>query len=470
MGLEVHAELVTTTKLFSSAPASFGDDANTNITPVCLGLPGSLPVLNRRAVEQAIKIGIALDCDICPSVFHRKNYFYPDMPKDFQISQYDEPICRDGHLALLSGVVIGIERAHLEEDAGKSLHIGGEDDRIHGASGTLLDYNRAGRPLLEIVSRPDIRSADDARSYVEELQAILRVTGAADALLEEGSMRIDANISVRPAGSEELRTRTEVKNLNSLRSLTRAIEYEAQRHIKLYESGEQPVQQTRHWAEEGKTHPLRTKEDENDYRYFPEPDLVGLAPDPAWIEELRASMPELPAAKRTRLIEAGVQLADAVTLIERQQADLVLGAIQAGAALATRAAALAVNNLADFANDPQIETPEFADNFARLVAMEAQGILTATQAKQVLVEMATSGGTPEDIAAARGFEAMDTDDLAAQVDEAIAADPTAWQKYCDGEDKVAGVFVGALMKATKGQADGKAVTALLEERRAAQQG
>ncbi len=469
IGLEVHAELLTTTKLFSGAPASFGDEPNTNITPVCLGLPGSLPVLNKYAVEQAIKIGLALNCEICPSVFHRKNYFYPDMPKDYQISQYDEAICRNGRLELITGEIVGIERAHLEEDAGKTMHAGhtsGGDDRIHGASYALLDYNRAGRPLVEIVSRPDISSAVQARMYVEELQAILRTIGASDALLEEGSMRMDANISVRPVGSDELRTRTEVKNLNSLRSLIRAIEYEAQRHIELYEAGEQPQQQTRHWSEDGKTHVLRTKEDENDYRYFAEPDLVLIDPDDEWIERLRAAMPELPATKRERLTDAGVALADTATLIERGHADLVLTAIEKGAS-AVRAAAIAVNSLGDLTVS-DYSTGNFADEFARLVRMEADGALTATQAKQVLAEMIETGVSPEDVAANRGFEPIATDDLTKLVDDAIAADAASWQKYCAGEDKVAGVFVGAVMKATKGQADGKAVTAQLQERRASQ--
>ncbi len=466
IGLEVHAELLTTTKLFSAAPASFGDEPNTNITAVCLGLPGSLPVLNKHAVEQAIKIGLALNCEICPSVFHRKNYFYPDMPKDYQISQYDEPICRNGRLELMSGEVVGIERAHLEEDAGKTMHAGhtGDgDDRIHGASHALLDYNRAGRPLVEIVSRPEISSAAQARMYVEELQAILRTIGASGALLEEGSMRMDANISVRPVGSDELRTRTEVKNLNSLRSLTRAIKYEAQRHIGLYEAGELPQQQTRHWSEDGKTHVLRTKEDENDYRYFTEPDLVLVDPDDEWIERLRVAMPELPAAKRARLGDAGVAETDTVTLIERGQADLVLAAIEKGAS-AVRAAALAVNSLGDLTGD-ELAASNFADEFARLVQMETDGALTATQTKQVLVEMVETGEAPEDIVAKRGFEPLATDDLTKLVDDAIADDPTSWGKYCAGEDKVAGVFVGAVMKATKGQADGKAVTAQLQERR-----
>lgn len=483
IGLEVHVELATATKLFSAAPARFGDDPNTNITPVCLGLPGSLPVLNRHAVELAMTIGLALDCEIGPSVFHRKNYFYPDMPKDFQVSQYDEPICRNGRLELASGAVIGIERAHLEEDAGKSTHIGGTDGRIHGADGALLDYNRAGIGLLEIVSRPEISSATDARGYVEELRAILRATGTSNARLEEGSMRVDANISVRPAGSDELRTRCEVKNLNSLRSLTRAIEYEARRHIELYEAADAPRQETRHWAQDGHTHPLRSKEDAHDYRYFPEPDLVLLDPDPEWIERVRVNLPELPAAKRSRLVDAGVSVDDAVTLTERGQADLVLSAMMAGAPV-ERAATLAVNNLGDFvmgagfavdsAADFAVDSSggstvdnfaDFAADFARLVALETDGSLTATQAKQVLAEMVAGGGSPDDIAAALGFEAMDDDDLAALVDEAIAANSKAWQKFCAGEEKVAGVFVGAVMAATRGQADGQAVTTLLKARR-----
>ena len=278
VGLEVHVELATETKLFSHAPNRFGDEPNTNVTPVCLGLPGSLPVLNRRAVELAMTVGIALGCDIRPSVFHRKNYFYPDMPKDYQVSQYDQPICVDGSLDLPNGTRIRIERAHLEEDAGKTTHIGGEDGRIHGASEALVDYNRAGVPLLEVVSRPDLRSAEDARAYVEELRAILITTGASEARLEQGSMRVDANVSVRPIGSDELRTRCEIKNLNSLRSLQRAIGYEADRHIKLYEAGEAPQQETRHWSEEGKTYTLRSKEEANDYRYIPQAYLVLLAP------------------------------------------------------------------------------------------------------------------------------------------------------------------------------------------------
>ena len=386
VGLEVHVELATETKLFSHAPNRFGDAPNTNITPVCLGLPGSLPVLNRRAVELAMTIGLALGCEIRPSVFHRKNYFYPDMPKDYQVSQYDRPICVNGSLDLPNGTRIRIERAHLEEDAGKTTHLGGEDGRIHGADQALVDYNRAGVPLLEIVSQPDIRSAEDARAYVEELRAILIATQASEARLEEGSMRVDANVSVRPSGSEELRTRCEIKNLNSLRSLQRAVSYEAQRHIDLYEAGENPTQETRHWSEDGRTHTLRSKEEANDYRYFPEPDLVLLEPDPAWIQQVTDSMPELPAQQREKLIDlAGLDMEDAATIVTRGMSQLVTAAVEAGAD-PRRAVTHVIQNLV-------IDGAEQLDptHFVELIRLEHAGDLTATQTKQVLSEMVATG-------------------------------------------------------------------------------
>ena len=464
VGLEVHVELATDTKLFSAAPSRFGDEPNSNVTPVCLGLPGSLPVLNRRAVELAMAVGLALNCDIRPSVFHRKNYFYPDMPKDYQISQYDQPICCDGWLDVPGGGRVGIERAHLEEDAGKTTHLGGAEGRIHGAVGALVDYNRAGTPLLEIVSRPDITSADEASAYVSELRAILLALGASDARLEEGSMRVDANISVRPAGSGELRTRCEVKNLNSLRSLRGAIDYEARRHVALYRSGEAPVQQTRHWSADGRTHLLRSKEEADDYRYFPEPDLVPLVPDSDWIERVRAGLPELPAAQRERLCALGADLGDAQVIVSRGLAPVVLAAVQAGAD-ANRTVTHAVQNLA--LDGAELLRP---DQLASLVRMETASRLTATQAKTVLgamCERAASGGSadPAAIAAELGFEAIAAGRLEALVDQAILHHPDAWSKFCAGEAKVASVFVGAVMKATRGQADGRAVTRLLAQRR-----
>ena len=460
VGLEVHVELATETKLFSHAPNRFGDAPNTNITPVCLGLPGSLPVLNRRAVELAMTIGLALGCEIRPSVFHRKNYFYPDMPKDYQVSQYDRPICVNGSLDLPNGTRIRIERSHLEEDAGKTTHLGGEDGRIHGADQALVDYNRAGVPLLEIVSQPDIRSAEDARAYVEELRAILIATQASEARLEEGSMRVDANVSVRPSGSEELRTRCEIKNLNSLRSLQRAVSYEAQRHIDLYEAGENPTQETRHWSEDGRTHTLRSKEEANDYRYFPEPDLVLLEPDPAWIQQVTDSMPELPAQQREKLIDlAGLDMEDAATIVTRGMSQLVTAAVEAGAD-PRRAVTHVIQNLV-------IDGAEQLDptHFVELIRLEHAGDLTATQTKQVLSEMVATGLAPSEIAQNLGFESMEAGELETLVDAAIAENSEAWEKFCQGEEKVQGVFVGAVMKASKGQADGKAVTAILNQRR-----
>ncbi len=297
IGLEVHTELRTTTKLFCGCPNHFGDEPNTNVCPVCLGLPGSLPALNRQAVELAMRIGTALHCTIQASLFHRKNYFYPDQPKDYQISQYDVPINIDGWLQLPNGTRVGIERAHLEEDTGKTTHVGG-GGRIHEADHSLVDYNRAGVPLVEIVGRPDLRSADDARAYVEELRAILVAAGASDGKMEEGSLRVDANVSVRPAGTAGLGTRCEIKNMNSLRSLGRAIDYEAARQVGLVSEGGQIDQETRHWNEaDGRTHTMRSKEEANDYRYFPEPDLVPIDPSPEWCAAVAAALPPMPVRR-----------------------------------------------------------------------------------------------------------------------------------------------------------------------------
>ena len=305
MGLEVHVELSTATKLFCGCANRFGDEPNTNVCPVCLGLPGSLPVVNAAAVDFAMRLGRALGCEVRPAVFARKNYFYPDMPKDYQISQYDQPTNIDGCLELPDGHVVGIERAHIEEDTGKTTHIGG-GGRIHDADYALVDYNRAGVPLVEIVSRPEIRSAEQARAYVRELRAIVLALGVSDARMEEGSMRVDANVSVRPSGSDELRTRCEVKNLSSLRSLGRAITFEARRHVDLWSSGERPRQETRHWDEAGgRTTPGRSKEDAEDYRYFQDPDLVPLAPSAETVAAIDAALPPLPAARRAELVAAG---------------------------------------------------------------------------------------------------------------------------------------------------------------------
>ncbi len=466
IGLEIHVELATESKMFSPAANRFGAEPNTNVHPVDLGLPGTLPVVNRHAVELGIRVGLALGCSIQSCVFSRKNYFYPDMPKDYQISQYDRPLNVDGELELPTGELIGIERAHLEEDTGKSTHVG-DSGRIHDAGYSLVDYNRAGVPLLEIVSRPDIRSAEAARSYTEEVRDIVIAVGASDGRMEEGSLRVDANVSVRPVGSDELRTRCEIKNVNSLRSVVRAITYEAQRHVDLYLGGESPRQETRHWDEEGgRTRPGRSKEEAEDYRYFDDPDLVPIEPDEAWVAEIQAALPALPRQRRAAVAEAaGVSVAEAAIVVTRDLDELALAAIGAGAD-AGRVLTHITNNLA-------VEGARQLDpaNFAALVTMEVDGSLSATQAKQVLADMVESGGSPADIAAARGFEAMDTSELEGILDGLIADSPAEWERFCSDDDgdrkKMQGFFTGGIMKATRGQADGKVVAQLLDARRTA---
>jgi aspartyl-tRNA(Asn)/glutamyl-tRNA(Gln) amidotransferase subunit B len=460
VGLEVHCELATATKLFCSCRNAFGDEPNTNVCPVCLGLPGSLPVLNRQAVELAMRVGLALHCSVEPSIFHRKNYFYPDMPKDYQISQYDEPLNVGGFLDLPDGSRVGVTRAHMEEDTGKSTHVGGGGGRIHGADHSLVDYNRAGVPLVEIVSEPDIRSSEQAKAYVNELRAILVAIGASDARMEEGSLRIDANVSMRRAGAAEYGTRAEIKNLNSVRSLGRALDYEARRQVGLLEAGEVIVQETRHWNEdEGRTSSMRSKEEAYDYRYFPEPDLVPLAPSEEWLAGVGAALPALPADRRVALAEvAGVPVTEAAvgTVVSQGLDELVTAAVGAGAD-----GRLALNRAA---NELAHKPAPAAAAFAKVLVMEGEGRLTATQAKTVLAELVAGGGDPEEIARARGFEALGGDVVAGALDAAIAAHPGEWERYAGGEAKLAGFFVGKVMAATAGKADGKAVTALLRER------
>lgn len=460
IGLEVHAELSTRTKLFSSAVNLFGGEPNTHIDPLTIGLPGSLPVLNERAVELAIRVGLALNCTVQRSVFARKNYFYPDQPKNYQISQYELPINVDGWLELPSGDRVGIERAHLEEDTGKSTHVGG-GGRIHDARYSLVDLNRAGVPLLEIVGRPDLRNAEDAKAYVAELRAVLVAVGASDGRMEEGSLRVDCNVSVRRRGEAELGTRCEIKNVNSLRAMGRAIEYEAARQVDLVTSGEGVVQQTRHWNDdEGRTTLLRSKEDADDYRYFPDPDLVVLDPGREWIERVRSELPMLPSQRRHRLAEAaGVELTRTALVVERGLDDLCFDAIAEGADPG-RVLTHAEHNMAD---ERSSLIP--AGAFAALVGMEVDGRLTATQTKQVLAEMIDTGADPSDVVASHGFAAADTSELEGIVDGLIEANPAEWLRFCEGDRKVAGFFVGQVMKATQGNADGRAVTAILESRR-----
>jgi aspartyl-tRNA(Asn)/glutamyl-tRNA(Gln) amidotransferase subunit B len=470
VGLEVHCELRTETKLFCGCRNAFGDDPNTNVCPICLGLPGSLPVLNVGAVELAMRIGAALHCEVRPSIFHRKNYFYPDMPKDYQISQYDEPINVDGHLELRDGTRVGIVRAHLEEDTGKTTHVGG-GGRIHDAEYALVDYNRAGVPLVEIVSAPDLRSATQARDYVAELRGILVATEASDGRMEEGSMRVDANVSVRRAGTAELGTRCEIKNLNSLRSLMRAIEHEASRQAALLESGQVVAQQTRHWDEEaGRTVALRSKEEAFDYRYFPEPDLVPLSPELQWQKDVAAALPPMPAERRARLRDLVVAKGEAATqtqedqvatVVEHHLDRLVLAAVQGGVA-----PALALARTANEASARAEAAREVdARAYTALLMLEERAQITATQAKAVLAELLEHDGDPAEIARRLGFEALSPESLKEAVSTVVSEHPDEWERYRSGEDKLAQFFIGQVMKATGGKADGKMVVAELRRLR-----
>jgi aspartyl-tRNA(Asn)/glutamyl-tRNA(Gln) amidotransferase subunit B len=451
IGLEVHVELATTTKLFCGCPNLFGSEPNTNVCPVCLGLPGSLPVLNERVVEFALRVGEAFSFDVPPSsIFHRKNYFYPDMPKDFQTSQYDEPICVHGTLDV-DGTRIGITRAHLEEDTGKSVHVGG-GGRIHDAEYSLVDYNRAGVPLMEIVSEPDMRSSEQARRYVEELRATLQAIGVSDVKMEEGSLRVDANISVRPVGASEFGTRAEIKNVNSLRSLARAIEFERERQIELVEAGQRVMQETRHWDEEaGRTRPGRSKEEPDDYRYFPEPDLVPVAPTSELRERVRTDMPELPAARRTRLIdEWGISEHDARVLVGTQGlADYVERAVVAldGGGTPKDVVNWATNDVLSYLNDsglsPALLTPEM---LAELVQLVAAGTISRNQAQDVLDESLREEKWPKTIVEERGIsQVSDEGELGAVVDEVLAQNPDIVAEWRDGDDKVKKKKQGALM-------------------------
>ncbi|MFZ4584562.1 MAG: Asp-tRNA(Asn)/Glu-tRNA(Gln) amidotransferase subunit GatB [Acidimicrobiia bacterium] len=475
IGLEVHVELSTATKLFCSCPNEFGAEPNTNVCPVCLGLPGSLPVLNQQVVEYAVRIGEAFDFDVPEeSLFHRKNYFYPDMPKDYQVSQYDEPICANGHIDL-DGTRIGITRAHMEEDTGKTTHMGG-GGRIHDADFSLVDYNRAGVPLMEIVSEPDIRSAEQARGYVSELRAVLAAIGVSDVKMEEGSMRVDANVSVRPKGTEAFGTKVEIKNMNSLRSLGRAIDYEIARQVDAIETGERIVQETRHWNEaDGRTHGMRSKEGSEDYRYFPEPDLVPVAPTAELRAAVRASMPELPAVKRARFVaEWGITMADAQILIDvpglADYAERAVVALEEGAPkdVVNWCTGDVLAFLNESGGSPEV-LPLAPDGVAELVALVATGTISRAQAKDVLSECLREPKRPRQVVAERGLEQVsDEGALAATVDEVLAANAEAVDEYRAGDDKVKkkkrGFLMGEAMKALRGQGNPQVLNRLLDER------
>jgi len=473
-GLETHVELGTTTKMFCGCPAAFGAEPNAAVCPVCLGLPGSLPVVNRRAVEYTIRIGLALNCTIATWCrFARKNYFYPDMPKDYQISQYDEPLCTDGYLDVtVAGTVVrvGIERVHMEEDTGKSHHMGGATGRIHGADYSLVDYNRAGIPLVEVVTKPvpgtGALAPEVARAYVTELRELLRALGVSDVRMEEGSLRCDVNLSLSPAGSGQWGTRTETKNVNSLRSVERAMRSEIERQAAVLDAGGTVVQETRHFHEDtGSTTPGRSKEEAQDYRYFPEPDLVPLAPDTAWVEEIRASLPELPAARRARLqAEWGLSDLDMAAVRNADALDLVAATVAAGASPAD-ARKWWLGELSRHANESGTvlaALPVTPDQVARVAELVSSGQLNDKLARAVLDGVLAGEGDPDEVVAARGLAVVsDEGALATAVDEAIAANPDIAAKIREGKVAAAGALVGAVMKATRGQADAAKVKELI---------
>ncbi|HEY7274158.1 MAG TPA: Asp-tRNA(Asn)/Glu-tRNA(Gln) amidotransferase subunit GatB [Actinoplanes sp.] len=473
IGLETHVELGTRTKMFCACPTEFGAEPNTQVCPVCLGLPGSLPVANRAGIEATIRIGLALNCDIASWCrMARKNYFYPDMPKNFQISQYDEPLCTDGHVDVeVDGETfrIGIERVHLEEDTGKTLHVGGATGRIHGATESLVDYNRAGIPLVEIVTKPvpgiGARAPEVARAYVTELRDIVRSLGVSDVRMEQGSLRCDVNTSLNRPG-EEWGTRSETKNVNSLRSVERAVRSEIVRQAGVLDAGGRVIQETRHFNEEtGDTRPGRSKETATDYRYFPEPDLVPIAPDPAWVEELRAALPEKPSIGRARLrADWGLSELDMQAVVNAGAVELIEATVAAGASPAG-ARKWWMGELARRANETGVELSEVGATPAQVAQLQAlvdEGRLNDKLARTVLEGVLAGEGEPADIMAARGLEVVsDTGALTAAVDDAIAANPDIAAKIRDGKVAAAGALVGAVMKTTRGQADAKTVRELI---------
>ncbi|MEV6927135.1 Asp-tRNA(Asn)/Glu-tRNA(Gln) amidotransferase subunit GatB [Dactylosporangium sp. NPDC051485] len=473
IGLETHVELGTNTKMFCGCPTAFGAEPNTQVCPVCLGLPGALPVANRAAIEATIRIGLALNCSIAPwGRFARKNYFYPDMPKNFQTSQYDEPLCVDGYLDVeVDGelVRIGIERVHLEEDTGKTLHVGGATGRIHGATESLVDYNRAGIPLVEIVTKPvpgtGARAPEVARAYVTELRDVIRTLDVSDVRMEQGSMRCDVNTSLNRPGAD-WGTRTETKNVNSLRSVERAVRSEIIRQSGVLESGGTIIQETRHFHEDtGETTSGRSKETATDYRYFPEPDLVPLAPAAEWVAELKAALPELPRVRRARLqSEWGLSDLDMQSVLNAGAVELIAATVDAGATAAT-ARKWWLGELARRANETETELDALGVTPGAVA--ELQGLVDAGRINDKLARVVLEGviageGTPSEVVAARGLEVVsDEGALTAAVDEAIAANPDIAAKIRDGKVAAAGALVGAVMKATGGKADAKTVRELI---------
>jgi aspartyl-tRNA(Asn)/glutamyl-tRNA(Gln) amidotransferase subunit B len=477
LGLEVHVELNTNSKMFCGCPTEFGADPNTQVCPTCLGLPGAMPVVNAKAVESAIRIGLALNCDIADWCrFARKNYFYPDMPKNFQTSQYDEPIAFNGYLDVeVDGEPfrVAIERAHMEEDTGKSLHVGGATGRIHGADYSLVDYNRAGIPLIEIVTKPILgtreKAPEIAKAYVAQLRELIVALGVSDARMDQGSIRADVNLSLAPKGEGKLGTRTETKNVNSLRSVERAVRYEMQRQAAVLLGGQSIVQETRHWHEDtGVTTSGREKSDAEDYRYFPEPDLVPVAPSREWVEELRGTLPEPPRERRSRLQqEWGFSDLEMRDTIGAGAMGLVEETIAAGAA-PQAARKWWLSEMARRANDSGVEIADLGvtpADVARVQALVDAGRINDRLARQVFDGLLAGEGTPDEIVEARGLAIVSDDAaLGSAVDKAIAANPDVADKIRDGKVAAAGALIGAVMKEMRGQADAGRVRELILER------
>lgn len=477
IGLEVHVELNTRTKMFSSAPNEFGSEPNSNLTPVCLGLPGSLPVVNEQAVRSSISLGLALGCDISPlSTFARKNYFYPDMAKNYQISQYDKPIAENGSVEIELGngriVHVPIERAHMEEDAGKLTHIGGSTGRIQGAEFSLVDYNRAGVPLVEIVTRPVFGGEADtpaiAAEYVSTIRDMVVALGISDARMDRGNLRCDANVSLRPRGAEKLGTRTETKNVNSLRSVERAVRYEIQRQAAILAEGGSITQETRHWHEDtGATSPGRPKSDADDYRYFPEPDLAPVEPSLELIEELRAALPEHPTLRRRRLKTdwgfSDLEFQDIVNsgLLTEVDATVAVG-VEPQAARKWW-----TGEIARIANERNVDASSLIQpaDVAKVVALVDDGTLNDKLARVVIAAVIDGEGEPAEIVAARGLAIVSDDGaLIAAIDAALASQPDVLEKIREGKVQAAGAVIGAVMKAMGGQADAGRVRELVLER------
>ncbi|HJI42521.1 MAG TPA: Asp-tRNA(Asn)/Glu-tRNA(Gln) amidotransferase subunit GatB [Veillonellaceae bacterium] len=470
IGLEVHTELQTTTKIFCGCKTSFGAEPNTNVCPVCLGLPGVLPVLNKRVLEFAVRAGLALNCEISRfSKFDRKNYYYPDLPKNFQTSQFDLPICERGHLDIeVNGEKkqIRITRAHMEEDAGKLVHHG---TSITDSDYSLVDYNRTGTPLLEIVTEPDMRSAKEAVAYLEKMRAILQYIGISDCRMEEGSLRCDANVSVRPVGQKELGTKAEIKNINSFKGVEKAIEYEALRQAEILEDGGKIIQETRTWDEkEGVTKSMRTKEEANDYRYFPEPDLAPFTVSEEYIEDIRKTLPELPDERRERYIaNFGLSSTDAQYMTNDKDTSDYFEKVVAAGADPKASVNWIMGEFASQLSNAGIEiakAPVTPENLAKLLALIAKGTISGKIAKKVFAEMWKDGADPEEIVKAQGLvQISDTGALKELVVKVIANNPKAVEDFKAGKKKAVGALVGQIMKETKGKANPKVINELLND-------